>query len=97
MLHVGRLSPEKNLALLAEAWDQVSTQDTSGRKLHLVIVGDGPARAELQRRLPHAVFTGALTGEPLAAAYASASAKTTVQGTRMRFTSSPAACISWGQ
>ena len=33
---------------------------------------DGPARAELQRRLPHAVFTGALTGEPLAAAYASA-------------------------
>ncbi|MEB3735004.1 glycosyltransferase [Halopseudomonas pachastrellae] len=71
MLHVGRLSPEKNLTLLAEAWEQVSAQNTSGRKLHLVIVGDGPSRAELQRRLPHAVFTGALTGEPLAAAYAS--------------------------
>ena len=72
MLHVGRLSPEKNLTLLAEAWEQVSAQNTSGRKLHLVIVGDGPSRAELQRRLPNAVFTGALTGEPLAAAYASA-------------------------
>ena len=71
MLHVGRLSPEKNLTLLAEAWEQVSAQNTSGRKLHLVIVGDGPSRAELQRRLPNAVFTGALTGEPLAAAYAS--------------------------
>ena len=36
-----------------------------------VVVGEGPARSELQRRLPQARFLGKLTGEALATAYAS--------------------------
>ena len=64
LLHVGRVAVEKNIAAFLEA-------DLPGTK---VVVGDGPARAELQRRHPQAVFTGVLAGEALAAAYRSADA-----------------------
>ena len=37
-----------------------------------VVVGDGPARASLERHYPAVTFTGALFGEALARAYASA-------------------------
>jgi phosphatidylinositol alpha 1,6-mannosyltransferase len=60
---VGRLAPEKHverLAVLAGFDD-----------LQLVIVGDGIDRAKLETALPNAVFTGALYGDELAAAYAS--------------------------
>lgn len=60
---VGRLAPEKHverLAVLARRDD-----------LQLVIVGDGVDRDKLRALLPSAVFTGALYGEQLAAAYAS--------------------------
>jgi len=60
---VGRLAPEKHaerLAVLA-AHDAVQ----------LVIVGDGVDRDKLQSAMPTAVFTGALYGDELAAAYAS--------------------------
>jgi phosphatidylinositol alpha 1,6-mannosyltransferase len=60
---VGRLAPEKHverLAVLARRDD-----------LQLVIVGDGVDRAKLESALPAAVFTGALYGTELAAAYAS--------------------------
>lgn len=57
---VGRVAVEKNLeAFLA--------LDLPGSK---VVVGDGPARAALQAAFPDALFTGALSGEELAAAYA---------------------------
>ena len=39
--------------------------------LQLVIVGDGVDRAKIESALPSAVFTGALYGDELAAAYAS--------------------------
>jgi phosphatidylinositol alpha 1,6-mannosyltransferase len=60
---VGRLAPEKHVERLA----------VLGRRddLQLVIVGDGIDRAKLQNRIPTAVFTGALYGEELSAAYAS--------------------------
>ena len=61
-LSVGRLAVEKNL-------DAFLSLDLPGTK---VVVGDGPARAELQRAYPDAVFLGALHGEALAQAYASA-------------------------
>jgi glycosyltransferase involved in cell wall biosynthesis len=57
---VGRVAVEKNLeAFLA--------LDLPGTKL---IVGDGPARAQLSRKYPQAVFLGARQGEELAQAYA---------------------------
>jgi len=61
-LCVGRVAVEKNLeAFLA--------LDLPGTKL---IVGDGPARAALERKYPEAVFLGARHGEELAAIYAGA-------------------------
>lgn len=73
LLHVGRLAAEKNLSLLVQAWQQLQQKPAPGSaRLHLVVVGDGPSRQELQRQLPSAVFTGALTGQALSQAYASA-------------------------
>lgn len=61
-LTVGRVAVEKNLeAFLA--------LDLPGSK---VVVGDGPARAQLQNRHPGAVFLGAKHGEALAELYAAA-------------------------
>jgi len=61
-LSVGRVAVEKNLEALLRL-------DLPGS---LVIVGDGPARAQLQRRYPHAHFLGEKRGEELAEIYASA-------------------------
>lgn len=60
---VGRLAPEKHVERLAAL----------GRRtdLQVVIVGDGVERDRLQSVLPTAVFTGALHGRDLAAAYSS--------------------------
>jgi glycosyltransferase involved in cell wall biosynthesis len=71
-LYVGRVSEEKNLRALFEAYSRV--RDGAAGATSLVIVGDGPARAELERsfRRPDVVFTGALRGDTLAAAFASA-------------------------
>ncbi|WP_114946606.1 glycosyltransferase family 4 protein [Microvirga calopogonii] len=60
-LYVGRVAVEKNL-------DAFLSLDLPGTK---VIVGDGPSRAELERRYPEARFLGSLTGEDLARVYAS--------------------------
>lgn len=60
---VGRLAPEKHVERLAAL---------AGRDdLQIVIVGDGVDRPKLESVLPRAVFTGALYGDALAAAYAS--------------------------
>ena len=60
---VGRLAPEKHVERLAG----LARRDD----LQLVIVGDGVDRAKLESLMPTAVFTGALYGPELAAAYAS--------------------------
>ncbi len=62
LLNVGRVAVEKNL-------DAFLSLDVSGTK---VIVGDGPALAELRDRYPAALFLGALHGAELASAYAAA-------------------------
>jgi glycosyltransferase involved in cell wall biosynthesis len=62
LLSVGRLAIEKNL----EAFLSVAVTGTK------VVVGDGPAFAELQARFPQAVFLGSLKGFELASVYASA-------------------------
>jgi len=61
-LCVGRVAVEKNLEAFLDL-------DLPGTK---VIVGDGPARAALERKYPQAVFLGARQGEALARAYAAA-------------------------
>ncbi len=67
-LYVGRLADEKNIPLLLTAFEQMQKVRPDSR---LVLVGDGPARAALQRRCPSAVFAGVRKGEELARHYAS--------------------------
>ncbi len=66
---VGRLAPEKNLGLLVHSFQHIRKLAPSAR---LVLVGDGPARESLRRKLPDAVFAGKRTGDDLARHYASA-------------------------
>lgn len=67
LLYVGRLAQEKRLDLLADA-----LRGLSGARL--VVVGDGPTRGPLERRMAGLPvhFTGYLRGKALATAYASA-------------------------
>lgn len=70
LLYVGRVSREKNLHHLAEAFRALSA-DMAG--VNLVVVGDGPYLEEMRRSLAdtRCLFTGCLEGEDLAGAYAS--------------------------
>ncbi len=65
---VSRIAPEKNLSVVILAFDKIRKLNPLAR---LVIVGDGPARAELQKQHPHVIFAGMQTGEALARHYAS--------------------------
>jgi glycosyltransferase involved in cell wall biosynthesis/predicted metal-dependent phosphoesterase TrpH len=70
VLYAGRVAAEKNIDLLAEAFERASASDP---RLHLVIAGDGPEAARLRARLgERATWLGWLDGDALAAAYASA-------------------------
>jgi glycosyltransferase involved in cell wall biosynthesis len=70
-LYVGRISREKGLDRLVDAFDQFRAR---GHAAQLVIVGDGPYRKELQAscRGRPITFTGLLEGDKLATAFASA-------------------------
>lgn len=67
LLYVGRLSPEKRVDWLRPVLAALP-------QVRLAIVGDGPARPDLERLFAHTptVFTGYLQGEDLANAYAAA-------------------------
>ena len=71
LLYVGRLGREKNLPFLIEAMELLERR-TGRSAFKLVIVGQGPLRRTLRARLPHAHFTGELTGDALSRVYASA-------------------------
>ena len=70
ILYVGRVSKEKNLPLLVRIFKSLSRQRDD---LNLVVVGEGPYYAEMQQELQgtQTIFTGYLTGDDLAAVYAS--------------------------
>jgi glycosyltransferase involved in cell wall biosynthesis len=69
LLYVGRISKEKDLNLLVEVMPAL--RERAGA-FTLAIVGEGPYRAELEKLLPGAIFTGILSGRELGVAYASA-------------------------
>jgi glycosyltransferase involved in cell wall biosynthesis len=69
VLFFGRVVLEKGLAVFV---DSVRRLDATGARYKVLVVGDGPARPWLESQLPNAVFTGLLSGEPLARAVASA-------------------------
>ena len=65
---VGRLSVEKNVALLATV--QQELEQLGRRNFHFRIVGHGGEEGWLREHLPRAEFPGVLRGEALSAAYA---------------------------
>jgi glycosyltransferase involved in cell wall biosynthesis len=65
---VGRLSVEKNVALLAQIQQELESQGICNFRFR--IVGQGLEEDWLRARLPRAEFTGVLRGEALAEAYA---------------------------
>jgi glycosyltransferase involved in cell wall biosynthesis len=69
LLYVGRISREKDLDLLADAYRRLRKD---GLPVQLFVVGHGPYSEALAKTLPEAFFTGYLKGKELAAAYASA-------------------------
>ncbi|MGB9407970.1 MAG: glycosyltransferase [Terracidiphilus sp.] len=65
---VGRLSVEKNIALLAQVQEELERMGLIN--FRFLIVGHGAEENWLRERLPRAEFTGVLHGEALAEAYA---------------------------
>ena len=65
---VSRLVWEKGLDVYADVIERLEAQGIPHRSM---IVGDGPARDELEGRLSRTIFTGHLSGDDLTRAYAS--------------------------
>ncbi|MBN8526771.1 MAG: glycosyltransferase family 1 protein [Planctomycetes bacterium] len=68
-LHVGRVAPEKDIAMALEAFRAIRAVLPRARML---VAGEGPSRPALQRAFPEVQFTGALPVADLARTYASA-------------------------
>lgn len=66
---IGRLVWEKGLAIYADVLNKLLAE---GVKFRSLVVGDGIARAGLEAMLPDSIYTGYLTDDPLATAFASA-------------------------
>lgn len=69
LLYVGRISREKDLDVLADAYRRLRKEKLP---VQLFVVGHGPHSEALAKSLPGAFFTGYLKGTELATAYASA-------------------------
>ncbi len=70
VLYSGRITREKGVELLAEAFLAARAREP---RLHLVLAGGGPEQEQLAARLgAHATFLGWLSGAALARAYANA-------------------------
>ena len=66
--YVGRLSPEKDVQLLADL--ETELRAAGAPTFACTIVGDGSELERLRKRMPDADFQGVLTGDALATAYA---------------------------
>ena len=66
---LGRIVMEKGLESFADSIDELQRRKVAHKVL---VIGDGPARAWFEERLPQAVFTGQLVGTELGRALASA-------------------------
>jgi glycosyltransferase involved in cell wall biosynthesis len=69
LAYVGRLAPEKNLALVFAAYEAIRKLRPGTR---LLLVGDGPMRRHLTTGDPNVIFAGMRRGVDLATHYASA-------------------------
>jgi glycosyltransferase involved in cell wall biosynthesis len=69
LLTVSRIAPEKNLPLALAAFTQVKRRFPG---LRMVVVGDGPTRAQAAAQYPDVIFAGMQTGDALSRHYASA-------------------------
>lgn len=70
----GRVSTEKNLPMLVRMWSTIRERvQAQGKEIELVIIGDGPYRAEMEEKLAPqgARFLGFRHGVELATLYAS--------------------------
>ena len=70
VLHVGRLAPEKNIGVLADAW--TAARECVGQRATFVVAGEGPETRRLLGRLPWVRQLGFLDRGRLADVYASA-------------------------
>jgi phosphatidylinositol alpha 1,6-mannosyltransferase len=70
VLHVGRLAPEKNIDVLAEAW--IAARERVGQRATFVLAGEGPETRRLITHLPWVRQLGFLDRGKLADVYASA-------------------------
>jgi len=68
MIYVGRLAGEKNIPLAIRAYEQLLEIEP---RLKMVLVGDGPERAKIEKAHPELIFVGMKRGEDLARHYAS--------------------------
>jgi glycosyltransferase involved in cell wall biosynthesis len=69
VLHVGRIAPEKNLALLIRSFEAIERLRPGSR---LILVGDGPDSAPLRASHPGFIHAGPKVGIDLADHYATA-------------------------
>ena len=65
LLYVGRVSHEKNIKDLC----RINPYNFGYNNVHVIVVGDGPARKELEGHWPHVEFVGTKTGDELAQFY----------------------------
>jgi glycosyltransferase involved in cell wall biosynthesis len=65
ILYVGRVSHEKNI----KDFCRINPYNFGRNNVHVMVVGDGPARKELEGHWPHVEFVGSKTGDELAQFY----------------------------